>query len=345
MGMGINLGNTLDAPHEGDWAKPAKEEYFDKYVQAGFQSVRVPCQWSQHIEDTPPYIDMNNTFLERVYQVVGWSLKRNLTTVINTHHDDWLDSSATAGEFAHRLDKLVAIWTAVGKKFAGIPDELLAFEVYNEPHLKMTVDELNLMNKRVLPAIRQTNPTRTVFLGGLKFMGVPWILNNPDAIAMLPPTGPTDPHLALEVHSYDPFKMCGGIKTGPTQHSYPAGEIEAWAGNLRAWATKRNVSILLGEFGCTLQQTNRSGRLAWYHELGQAVRSHGFAATAWDDDGNFRLFRRAQGTWDMSVLNALGLSPSSEAVAEQAVREGMSVRAGNERAHDRAVEVEEWDAR
>eukprot|EP01047_Picozoa_sp_COSAG01_P052514 COSAG01_NODE_5529_length_4204_cov_4.968088_3_plen_160_part_00 len=31
MGMGINLGNTLDAPYEGSWAPAAKESFFDEY--------------------------------------------------------------------------------------------------------------------------------------------------------------------------------------------------------------------------------------------------------------------------------------------------------------------------
>jgi endoglucanase len=41
MGVGINLGNTLEAPEEGGWAPAAKESFFDQYKQAGFTNVRV----------------------------------------------------------------------------------------------------------------------------------------------------------------------------------------------------------------------------------------------------------------------------------------------------------------
>lgn len=317
MGMGINLGNTLDAPHEGAWAAPAQEYYFDGYKAAGFKSVRVPCQYSQHISDTKPYFTEDNPFLKRVFEVASWSIQRNLTTVVNTHHDDWLDGSTSEAAFAHNLERLVAIWEAIGEKFAAVPDALLAFEVYNEPHLKMTTDWLNRMNAAVLPAIRATNPTRTVFLGGLKFMNPNWIVKNPNAITMLPPGGPTDPHLALEVHSYDPYNFCGGSKTGPTTHTYAPGEVRTWADPLRSWATARNVAILLGEFGCTKQQTNQTGRLAWYREVGDVVRSHGFAATAWDDSGHFELYHRAQGTWDEDVLHALGVKPMATTTVEE----------------------------
>ena len=36
MGLGINLGNTLDAPFEGNWAPAAKESFFDEYKARGF---------------------------------------------------------------------------------------------------------------------------------------------------------------------------------------------------------------------------------------------------------------------------------------------------------------------
>jgi len=318
MGIGINLGNTLDAPEEGKWAPPAQEVYFDAYVSAGFTSVRVPCSWGRHISDAPPYITVHNKFLDRVHEVVGWSIKRNLTTVVNTHHDDWLDGSKNETAFAHNLERLVAIWAAVGERLSDVPDELLAFEVYNEPHLQMTTDWLNRMNAAVLPAIRATNPTRVVFLGGLKFMNPHWIIQHPDAIAMLPASGPADPYLALEVHSYDPFDFCGGSK-GPTAHSWEPDVISGWADPLRAWGSSRNVSILLGEFGCTKLQTNRSGRLSWYREMGSMARSHGFAATAWDDSGHFELLHRSARTWDEGVLNALfGRKPVEKlAIAEE----------------------------
>ena len=35
MGLGINLGNTLDAPTEGAWAPRAKASFFDEYKAKG----------------------------------------------------------------------------------------------------------------------------------------------------------------------------------------------------------------------------------------------------------------------------------------------------------------------
>ena len=37
MGVGINLGNTLEAPIEGQWAPRAQESFFDEFKRIGFQ--------------------------------------------------------------------------------------------------------------------------------------------------------------------------------------------------------------------------------------------------------------------------------------------------------------------
>jgi endoglucanase len=48
LGRGINLGNALDAPKEGQWGVMLKEEYFKIIKDAGFNSVRIPIRWSAH---------------------------------------------------------------------------------------------------------------------------------------------------------------------------------------------------------------------------------------------------------------------------------------------------------
>ena len=40
IGRGINLGNALDAPKEGQWGVTLEEKYFDLISEAGFNSVK-----------------------------------------------------------------------------------------------------------------------------------------------------------------------------------------------------------------------------------------------------------------------------------------------------------------
>ena len=45
MGRGINLGNVLSAPTEGNWAFSVYEEYFDQVKDVGFSNVRIPVDF------------------------------------------------------------------------------------------------------------------------------------------------------------------------------------------------------------------------------------------------------------------------------------------------------------
>jgi endoglucanase len=39
---GVNMGNMLEAPNEGEWGLYVEEEYFDLIKEAGFDFVRLP---------------------------------------------------------------------------------------------------------------------------------------------------------------------------------------------------------------------------------------------------------------------------------------------------------------
>ena len=85
MGRGVNLGNALDAPNEGEWGVTLKEEYFSKIKQAGFDSVRIPVRWSNHAGHAAPYA-IDAKFFARVDWAVGQALKNRLIPVLNMHH-------------------------------------------------------------------------------------------------------------------------------------------------------------------------------------------------------------------------------------------------------------------
>ena len=114
-------------------------------------AVRVPVQWGNHVAESKPFA-VNETFMRRVEQVVDWSLSRGLVTILNTHHDEWLEDS-----FSSALPRFEALWAQVAERFSNRPEHLL-FEVYNEPHAsQFSADDLNAMNAAVLPIIRAAN--------------------------------------------------------------------------------------------------------------------------------------------------------------------------------------------
>ena len=60
----------------------------------------------------------------------------------------------------------------------------------------------------------------------------------------------------------------------------------------------------MGEAGCQVAAPNRTDRLTWYRAVGAASKQVE-GITVWDDDGSWKLYNRAERTWDVEVLAAL----------------------------------------
>ncbi len=82
---GINFGNMLESPNEGEWGLMVQEDYFDRVKEAGFDFVRLPVSWSTHADQGWPYT-LDQTFLARVDEVINWGLERDLTMIVDFHH-------------------------------------------------------------------------------------------------------------------------------------------------------------------------------------------------------------------------------------------------------------------
>lgn len=306
LGIGTNLGNTLEAPMEGQWNPPAQPYYFTDFKAAGFTTVRIPCRWDEHMSYTAPYT-INATWLERVQTVVGYCVSSGLQCILNSHDDTWLDNVTT---FETELPRFQALWTQVGAYLADQPPAL-AFEAFNEPHI-MDTPELNQMLMTFYNAVRPTNPTRTLILGWLSYMGPSWIQgNHSNWNAMVIPGNGSDPNLAVEVHSYDPYDVCSPNPTAPWDPVKDMPAMDHMFGNLTQWSADHgNIPVFVGESGCSVEQVNR---VQWYsdfmdHCLDRKGHHYGLAGClVWDDDGKFGIYDRATRTFNQSIMAALGL--------------------------------------
>jgi endoglucanase len=295
MGLGINLGNRLDL-----WQQPnrtVQESFFDDFKKAGFANVRIPVCWHNHTLNYAPYT-IDAEFLDLVEQIVDWSMARGMVTILNTHHEKWLDLK---GWFDRKLPRLEAIWTQIAERFKD-KDQKLLFEVFNEPHL-MTTEDLNTMNSAILPIIRKTNPTRIVLLMGLKFGNPSWLVSRKSADFKIP----SDKQLMMEIHNYDPFKYAG---SNPTQTSWGSDEdyaaLNEWVSGMKDWAGNRSLPIYYGEFAVTNAQTAATGRDKWYQAHLKVITENGWAASVWNDGGGHLLYNYTSGEWNKDILKDLG---------------------------------------
>src|SRR5687768_15738295 len=138
MGIGINIGNTLDntTQWETGWGNPRiTKEYVQSLAALGFKTVRVPVAWDTYARDGGIPEDK----LARVGEVADWITAAGMFCVVNIHWDGgWIDSSnkerfaKTLHTFSPEAErKYSAYWTRIANYFAG-RDGRLVFEALNE---------------------------------------------------------------------------------------------------------------------------------------------------------------------------------------------------------------------
>ncbi|MCF8266218.1 MAG: cellulase family glycosylhydrolase [Melioribacteraceae bacterium] len=282
MIRGINIGNTMENGMQG----PIQEYYFDDYVKEGFQCIRIPVNWGDHTAGSSPYT-INASWMNTVEKVVDWGLERGLFIIINGHHEDWLKQNYSAANKA-RYD---SIWEQVATRFKDKSDRLL-FEILNEPFgmTKAQVDDLNL---RIIPIIRQTNPTRIIIYSGPEWCGVEHL------------TGaavPQDSYVMGYFHSYDPWSFAGdgnGI--------FPTSEVNSTKSRFTTvanWSASKNIPAMLSEFGArTICDFN--SRMIYYATNVESAVKNNVAFQAWDDAGYWGIYQRASRSWDRDVVDIL----------------------------------------
>jgi hypothetical protein len=281
MQKGINLGNTHEPPTEGGWNNPKAEEYyFDLYKDAGFKLVRIPVRWDNYTGKTPPYkIDTN--WLDRIEQVVDWGLKRGLFIIVNSHHDNWIKDDYSEENKA-RFD---SIWTQISERFKDKSDSLI-FEVLNEPH-GMTKANNDDMHQRIISIIRKTNPTRLIIFQGNNWGSADDLIN-----AQIP----DDDYVIGSFHSYDPYKF-GLLGEGTWGTSGDITTLENKFKKIKNWSDTNNIAVFLGEFGA-VKKADYNSRMRHYRTYVSFAQKYGFACSAWDDGGNFRIMQREQHDWN-----------------------------------------------
>ena len=142
MGVGWNLGNSLDAYKDGKgnetaWGNPYITKELIRAVQdAGFRTIRIPVTYMGQIGAAPDYT-IDEKWLDRVQVVVDVALETGMYVIINIHHDGnndmengaWIDISQP--DQTQMQEKFKAVWTQIAEKFKGY-DEHLIFESMNE---------------------------------------------------------------------------------------------------------------------------------------------------------------------------------------------------------------------
>jgi endoglucanase len=301
LGRGINMGNMLEAPREGEWGVRLDEAYFKTIAEAGFQNVRIPTKWSSRTAKEPPYT-IDPEFLSRVERAVDAALAAGLQVILNIHHYEEVMQDP-----AGQKPRFEAIWRQIAERFRDRP-EALWFELLNEPMGKLTAGPWNEMIRDVIPIIRQTNPERWIVVG-------PPNWNSVDALSQLELPA-TDRRLAVTFHYYSPFQFThqGAGWVGEQSKQWLGTK---WTGSQAeqqaiirqfdeaiTWAVEQQRPLYLGEFGA-YSTADMESRERWTRFVAdQAVaRKMGFAY--WEFASGFGAWDPQAKAWREPLLKAL----------------------------------------
>jgi endoglucanase len=299
LGRGVNLGNALEAPKEGEWGVSLKAEYFKAIADAGFHTVRLPVKWSAHARADPPYT-IDPKFFERIDWCVDQAIANKLNIVVNVHHYGEADTDPD-----RHLPRLAGLWEQIAARYKDRPAGVY-FELLNEPHTKLVDARWNAAIPELLKPIRKTNPTRPVIVGPANWNAIRAL----DKLEL-----PADRNLILTVHFYDPHQFThqgapwakDSSKWKGTRWTGTDAEKAAIAGQLdkaAVWAKEHDRPVFLGEFGA-YHEADTESRARWTRFVAREAEARGFSWAYWEFCAGFGLYDPKAGTWREPLKAAL----------------------------------------
>ena len=158
MGLGANLGNTMEAvpvmedrlkateatEFETAWSQPiTTQAYIDCLHSYGINTLRIPVAWSNMDADDGTYT-INEKYLGRVEEIVNYALNDGMYVIVNDHWDNLWWGQFSACKFDEAGNKVAdearraeawkryeAYWKQIANRFKDYSDHLI-FESANE---------------------------------------------------------------------------------------------------------------------------------------------------------------------------------------------------------------------
>ena len=333
LGRGINLGNSWDSDGQGingddGWSNPIEDSDFVRIKNQGFSSIRLPIRWNADALTEAPYT-LDAGRVSGVLEDVNLAIASGLIVIIDLHHYDELlyaldavsASTATAADTAaYEAEKtrFAFLWMQISQLFANYPDNMIVFDVLNEPQ-EASFSLLNELNSIAYGQIRTYNPGKTIIfepVGYAKFFNLRKMVL------------PQDGNIIISGHYYEPYTFthqghdsrypCGGTWTTTAKQIFV--DFKNYADSAAKYFPDINggrIPLNLGEFGvtggpnstgCTADSLPSSTeRAAWISAVLTAAEAQGMSSQYWGFSkvGGFEAFDRSTETWVPAVLQAL----------------------------------------
>ncbi|WP_029192822.1 cellulase family glycosylhydrolase [Paenibacillus harenae] len=296
MQPGWNLGNTFDATgaDETSWGNPRVTKQLIKHIASqGYNSIRIPITWDHRMGEAPDYT-IEPAFIDRIEEVVDWSLDAGLYVMINLHHDSWLWVNRMGTEHDEVLARYNAAWTQIADRFKD-HSKKLSFESINEPrfsdgwggggeaHFQM-LHELNASFHEIVRASGGNNAERPLVLPTLETnAGQDRLDALVDTFAEL-----DDPNLIATVHYYGFWPFSVNIAGFTRFNEETKNDIVQTFDRVYQSLVAKGIPVILGEFGLLGFDKNtgtieQGEKLKFFEYLLHYIQERGISHMLWDN--------------------------------------------------------------
>ena len=303
MGMGVNIGNTLESTSQWEtgWGNPRiTKEYIDHLAALGFRTVRLPVAWDTYARDGRIQPDK----LARVGEVVDWITAAGMFCIVNIHWDGgWIDSSnkqrfgATYATFSAEAErKYRSYWSQIASFFAG-KNERLVFEALNEEtnfakmgSLQDAYATLQKVNQLFIDTVRHSGGNNAKRL--LIVTGYFTDIGKTTSSEYVLPTDSVPHRLFISVHYYTPWRFAGmsddtGWAKAQSNWGSPSdvAELGRLFDSMQAFCMRNDLPAFIGEFGVTPTKETVS-RVRWMSAVINAALSRKMVPVLWETGGD-----------------------------------------------------------
>ena len=290
LGRGLNLGNALEAPNEGDWGLIIKQKHLQAIKEAGFDSVRLPVRWSAHMSHSTPY-EIDTAFLSRVDEIIHQAMALDLNVVLDVQHFQELEKDVETYR-----PMFLAIWKQLADHYADYP-EYLYFELLNQPG--MLPQQWESLFLATVPLVREKHPNRPIIIGPVYGNRVPHLPS------LKIPSNFTN--IIVTVHIYTPIPFT-------RQGADYMPEADQWLGThwgsnsdrdilrkyiqtAKYWSDAWNRPIYVGEFGAW-NEAPGTERDEWVEFVRETSEEYGFSWAYWSIITGFGPYNIETDTWN-----------------------------------------------
>ncbi len=295
IGRGMNFGNALEAPNEGDWGLTISESHIHEVYKAGFDSVRLPICWSAHTDTKYPH-KIEQKFIDRVDEVIDWCLKRDLAVIITIHHFNDLYNYPDNRTYRNMI---LSIWDQLTTHYISHDHEKLFFEVLNEPHSNLTPEKWNKLILDLIEVIRTKDKDRTIIIDTANYASHELL----DGL-IIPEQ---ERNIIVSVRYYLPFdfthqgahwleesgQWLGRTWTGTEDEKNTVDKHLKFA---KDWSLKNNRPVTIGEFGSIINADKQS-RITWTKYVCRRFEENGFSWSYFDFGVLFRAYDVEKNCW------------------------------------------------